>query len=358
MELEKQCREAVAALEKVEASMADPALLADQAKYREVARRHRQLSRVVVRWRELEQARSALEDASVLLDDPDPEMVEMARAELEKAEKRLPEAEKELTLLLLPTDPLDEKNIVMEIRAGTGGDEAALFAGDLFRMYSRYAEMRDWKIEILSSHESERGGFKEMIFSILGDSVYSHMKFESGTHRVQRVPETETQGRIHTSAVTVAVLPEATDVDIKLSPEDYRVDVFRSSGPGGQSVNTTDSAVRITHEPTGLIVSCQDEKSQHKNKAKALKVLRSRLYDLEVRRQQDKESAQRREQVGTGDRSGRVRTYNFPQNRLTDHRIGLTLYKLEQIIQGEMDPVVEALVADEQARKLGETVQV
>jgi peptide chain release factor 1 len=358
MELDKQCREAIAALEKIEDSMVDPALLADQAKYREVARLHRQLSRVVEKWHELEQARSSREDASALLGDPDPEMVEMAQAELEEAESRLDEAEKDLTLLLLPTDPLDEKNIVMEIRAGTGGDEAALFAGDLLRMYSRYAEERGWKIEFLSSHESERGGFKEVAFSISGESVYSYLKFESGTHRVQRVPETETQGRIHTSAVTVAVLPEATEVDVKLSPEDYRVDVFRSSGPGGQSVNTTDSAVRITHEPTGLIVSCQDEKSQHKNKAKALKVLRSRLYDLEVRRQQDKESAQRREQVGTGDRSGRVRTYNFPQNRLTDHRIGLTLYRLEQIVQGELHPVIEALVADERARKLDESVKV
>jgi peptide chain release factor 1 len=352
MDLEKHCKDVVATFEKIEQAMTDPAILSDPARYRETAKKHRELERVVLKWREYSKALSSIADARALLQDPDPEMAQMARAELEEAQEKLPGLEHDLSLLLLPSDPLDDKDILVEIRAGTGGEEAALFAGDLFRMYAHYAERKGWKTEVLSANETELGGFKEIIFGISGDRVYSRMKFESGTHRVQRVPTTEAQGRIHTSAITVAVMPEAEDVDVEIKPEDVRVDVYRSSGHGGQSVNTTDSAVRVTHIPTGLVVTCQDEKSQHKNRAKALKVLRSRLYDQQVQQQRDQEAASRREQVGTGDRSGRIRTYNFPQNRLTDHRIGLTLYKLEQIVDGDLDEVTSALVQDEQTRKL------
>jgi peptide chain release factor 1 len=352
MDIGRHCREIVETFARVEDLMADPTVLADQEKYRETAKAHRDLERVVVKWREYQALLEARDQARGLLEDSDPEMAAMAQAEFEDAEARIPELERQLTLLLLPRDPMDDKDIVMEIRAGTGGEEAALFAGDLFRLYSRHAEARGWKIELLSSNPTELGGFREIIYSVSGERVYSRMKFESGTHRVQRVPETEAQGRIHTSAITVAVMPEAGEVDVVIKPEEIRIDVFRSSGPGGQSVNTTDSAVRITHLPTGLVVSCQDEKSQHKNRAKALKVLRSRLYDLELQKQQDKEAATRRTQVGTGDRSGRIRTYNFPQNRLTDHRIGLTLYQLDRVMEGDLDMVVDPLVADEQSRRL------
>lgn len=352
MDIEKHCREVEQTFARVEQQMADPDIITNQEKYREVAKAHRDLERVISKWHEYETLKDAANQAESLMHDPDPEMAEMARGEYEEAEAKLAELQRQIMLLLLPKDPMDDKNIIMEIRAGTGGDEAALFAGDLFRMYSRFAETQGWKMEIMSSNPTELGGFKEVIFTILGDRVYSQMKFESGTHRVQRVPSTETQGRIHTSAITVAVMPEADDVDVEIKNEDIRIDVFRSSGPGGQSVNTTDSAVRITHVPTGLVVSCQDEKSQHKNRAKALKVLRSRLYDLEIRKQQEAEAATRKSQVGTGDRSGRVRTYNFPQNRLTDHRIGLTLYKLEQVMEGDLEPVVSALRAEEQSEKL------
>jgi peptide chain release factor 1 len=276
----------------------------------------------------------------------------MARIEAETAAQDLAEAELRLRLLLLPRDPNDAKNIIMEIRAGTGGDEAALFAGDLLRMYSRYAETRGWKIEILSSSDSDLGGFKEVIFSVIGEGAYSQLKFEGGTHRVQRVPVTEAQGRIHTSAVTVAVMPEAEEVDIEIRPEELRFDVFRSSGPGGHSVNTTDSAVRVTHLPTGLVVSCQDEKSQLKNKHKALKVLRARLFDRALTERNAALAATRKAQVGSGDRSERIRTYNFPQNRLTDHRINLTLYSLDKVISGELEGVIGALIETDQAEKL------
>lgn len=352
MGLMEQCREIAAVFEKIEVSLADPDLMGDAVRYREATKRHRDLGKIVTKWREYERALTARANTEGMTNDPDPEIAAMANAELEELALRLPEIERELTLLLLPNDPLDEKNIVMEIRAGTGGDEAALFAGDLFRMYSRYAERLGWKLEILSSNAPDMGGFKEVIFSISGERVYSRLKFESGTHRVQRVPTTEAQGRIHTSAITVAVLPEADEVDMVVKPEEVRVDVYRSSGHGGQSVNTTDSAVRITHLPTGMIVTCQDEKSQLKNRVKAMKVLRSRLLDLEIQKRQDVESAQRREQVGSGDRSGRIRTYNYPQNRVTDHRIGLTLYHLQRVLEGDLDDVVGALVADEQKRRL------
>jgi peptide chain release factor 1 len=279
----------------------------------------------------------------------------MARDEIETLNTKKAELEKELKRLLLPKDPNDQKNVIVEIRAGTGGEEAALFVSDLFRMYSRYAENNGWKLEVMSHHPTGVGGLKEIIALIQGRSAYSRLKYESGIHRVQRVPDTEAQGRIHTSAVTVAVLPEAEDVEVHIEPNEIRVDVFRSMGPGGQSVNTTDSAVRITHFPTGLVVTCQDEKSQLKNKNKAMKVLRSRLLDQMTREQEEKRSEQRRSQVGTGDRSGRIRTYNFPQGRVTDHRIGLTLYKLEAILQGALDAVIDELVTFFQAQALQQT---
>lgn len=283
----------------------------------------------------------------------DADMLEMAREELEALNDTLPGVEKTISIMLLPKDEADERSAILEVRAGTGGDEAALFAGDLFRMYQRYADLKGWKVEVMSASESAVGGYKEIIASLSGRGVFSRLKFESGGHRVQRVPETESGGRIHTSAATVAVLPEAEDVDIEIEDKDLRIDVFRASGPGGQSVNTTDSAVRITHLPTGLIVIQQDEKSQHKNRAKAMKVLRSRLYDAERQRQEDERSAERRGQIGSGDRSQRIRTYNFPQGRVTDHRINLTLHKLEQTLAGEaLDEIVDALITESQAEQL------
>lgn len=336
----------------VEASLGDPAVVNDPAELRKQSKIHNDLSKVVVRFRDLKETESNLEQARQLAADPDPEIAEMAKVEIEDMEKTREALLQEIQLMLLPKDPLDEKNSIIEIRAGTGGEEAALFAFDLFRMYSRYAEAKNWKTEILSSNMTGLNGFKEVIFSVDGERVYSRMKFEAGTHRVQRVPATEAQGRIHTSAVTVAVLPEAEEVEVAIKPEDLRIDVFRSGGPGGQSVNTTDSAVRITHLPTGLVVSCQDEKSQHKNKAKGLKVLRARLLEAETERQHAEIAASRRKMVGSGDRSERIRTYNFPQNRLTDHRINLTLYSLDRIVEGDLDPVIEALVLEEQTEKL------
>jgi peptide chain release factor 1 len=284
-----------------------------------------------------------LEEARVMLDDPDSEVQELARSEIRDLEASLPELEAELKDLLVPKDPNDEKNVIVEVRGGTGGDEAALFAGDLFRMYGRYAERQGWKFEALSLSETDGGGIKEGIASISGDRVYSRLKWESGVHRVQRVPATESQGRIHTSTATVAVLPEAEEVDLAIEAKDLRIDVFRASGPGGQSVNTTDSAVRITHVPTGVVVICQDEKSQHKNKSQAMKILRSRLLEAEQQRQADERASERRSQVGTGDRSERIRTYNFPQSRVTDHRAGLTLHKLENIVEGDLDELLDGV---------------
>lgn len=303
-------------------------------------------------------AKSEINDLTQILDDADSDadMRELASAELDELKERVPELEQHVQLLFLPKDAADERNCILEVRAGTGGDEAALFAGDLFRMYQRYAEDHSWKMEVISASESDLGGFKEITASISGKGVFARLKFESGVHRVQRVPETEAGGRIHTSAATVAILPEPEDVDVKIDEKDLRIDVFRASGPGGQSVNTTDSAVRITHLPTGLVVSQQDEKSQHKNKAKALKVLRARLFELE-RAKVDAERAQdRKGQVGSGDRSERIRTYNFPQGRVTDHRINLTLYRLDKVISGEeLDDVIEPLIAEHQARLLTES---
>ncbi len=339
----------------LEAKLSDPEVIKDQKTYRQLAKEHSDLTEIVKTYDRYLRVQEEIEENKQMLGDSDPEIRQLAKDELEGLEKESAQLEEKLKVLLLPKDPNDEKNILLEIRAGTGGDEAALFAADLFRMYSRYAEKKGWKVEILSAHETGIGGFKEIIALISGDKVYSRLKYESGTHRVQRVPETETQGRIHTSAVTVAVLPEADDVDVEINPQDLRIDVYRASGAGGQHVNKTESAVRITHIPTGLVVQCQDERSQHKNKAKAMKVLAARLYELKQQEQQKQLSEERRSMVGSGDRSERIRTYNFPQGRVTDHRIGLTLYKLEDIMQGEIDEIIEALGTHYQAKALAQT---
>jgi len=334
---------------RLESEIARPEVIRDQKQYQKLLKEHSSLSPIINTFREYEALESELAGNRSLLDDADPEMRKLAREEVDALKERVAETERELRILLLPSDPNDEKNIILEIRAGTGGEEAALFAAELFRMYARYAEIKGWKTEILSQHETGMGGLKEVIVLISGDKVYSRLKHESGVHRVQRVPETEAQGRIHTSAVTVAVLPEAEEVDVVINPEDLRVDVYRSSGHGGQHVNTTDSAVRLTHLPTGLVVTCQDEKSQHKNKAKAMKVLRSRLLDMEITEQQAKISEERKTMVGSGDRSEKIRTYNFPQGRVTDHRIGLTLYRLEVVLQGNLDLLLDPLITHFQA---------
>ena len=344
--------EIVTRFEQLESELSRPEIIRDQKVYQTTARQHAELAKVVAVYRRLVKCREGLEGARELMSDPDEEIRGLALAEAEELEETIRETEHELRILLLPKDPNDDKNIVLEIRAGTGGEEAALFGADLFRMYTRFAERRNWKVEVLSSSPTGSGGFKEIIMLMEGDRVYSQLKYESGVHRVQRVPTTESQGRIHTSAVTVAVLPEAEEVDVDIRPDEIKVDVYRSSGPGGQSVNTTDSAVRITHLPTGLVVTCQDEKSQHKNKAKALKVLRARLLDAAKKDQRDQISEERREQVGSGDRSERVRTYNFPQGRMSDHRIGLTLYRLESIMDGEIQEIIDALGTHYQAEAL------
>ncbi len=342
----------VARYEDLGAQLAEPAIVSDQPRYQKAAKQHRELEAVVEVFRRYRTIEAGISEAKTMLAEEDPEMQAMVQEELAQLEGKLPGVEEELKLLLLPKDPNDEKNVVVEIRAATGGDEASLFAAEVYRMYARFAELHRWKLDILSSSESSVGGLKDISFLVEGSRVYSQLKYESGVHRVQRVPETETQGRVHTSAITVAVLPEAEEVDVKIEQKDLRIDTFCSSGPGGQSVNTTYSAIRITHLPTNTVVSCQDEKSQIKNREKAMRVLRSRLYEVEQERLHQLEAAQRKSQVGTGDRSEKIRTYNFPQNRLTDHRIGLTLHQLDLIMQGRLQPVVDALIAHDNAERL------
>jgi peptide chain release factor 1 len=340
--------------EELTAQLSDPEVLAEPGRYQKAAKAHSELREVVEKYRQWKDLQKSLKETKGLLEESsaDAEMKTLAHDELSELEKRREQVEQELKILLLPKDPNDEKNVVLEIRAGTGGDEATLFAQEIFRMYTRYAEAQGWRMEVLSTSLSGVGGLKEVIGLVEGQKVYSKLKYESGVHRVQRVPETEQQGRIHTSAVTVAVLPEADEVEIAIDPKEIRVDTFCSSGPGGQSVNTTYSAVRITHLPTGIVVSCQDEKSQIKNRAKALRVLRSRLYEVKLREQQKQITEERRAMVGSGDRSEKIRTYNFPQNRVTDHRIGLTLHQLDRVMDGKLEEIVEALTTHYQAEKL------
>jgi len=336
----------------VEKLLSDPAIVQDLAAYQKYSREHSDLNKIVSVFRKYKKTLSELNDSMELLKDNDTDIKEMAREEVHALTLKKERFETDLKKLLLPKDSNDDKNVILEIRAGTGGEEAGLFVSDLFRMYSRYAEGKNWKVEVLSHHATGVGGLKEIVAMIHGKGAFSCFKYESGTHRVQRVPETETQGRIHTSAVTVAVLPEAEEVELHIDPSEIKIDVFRATGPGGQSVNTTDSAVRLTHLPTGIVVSCQDEKSQLKNKNKGMKVLRARILDGMIREQNEKRSQERKTQIGDGDRSGRIRTYNFPQGRVTDHRIGLTLYKLEQILQGEIDEIIEELTTFYQTRAL------
>jgi peptide chain release factor 1 len=340
-------------LSNLEKKLSDSALIANQREYTKVAQEHAQVTKLAALSSRYQKVNDELaENKKMLQEEEDPELLELVKNDIEELKEKASDIENDIKLLLLPKDPNDEKNILLEIRAGTGGDEAALFVGDLFKMYSRYADDVGWNVEIMSSNPQGIGGFKEIIALISGEKVYSRLKYESGVHRVQRVPETETQGRIHTSAVTVAVLPEAEDVEVEIDPHELRIDVFRSSGPGGQSVNKTESAIRITHLPTGLVVSCQDEKSQHKNKAKGLKVLRARLLDKMEQDQHDKISESRKSQVGTGDRSERIRTYNYPQGRVSDHRINLTLYRLESIMLGKIDEIINPLIVHYQAEAL------
>ena len=336
----------------ISAHLSDPDVIADRAQYAALMKEHKMLTPIVEAYRRYRAAKDDADEAHVLLEEDDAELRAMAQEQLADASARLEILEHELKVLLLPKDPNDEKSVIVEIRGGAGGEEASLFAGSLFRMYSMYAEAHHWQLEILGANPTELGGYKEISFSIEGEGAWSRLKFESGVHRVQRVPETESQGRIHTSTVTVAVLPEADEVELEISPTDLKIDVFRSSGAGGQHINKTESAVRITHLPTGLVVECQDERSQHKNKDKAMKVLRARLFERMQQEQTDRIASERRLQVGTGDRSERIRTYNFPQGRMTDHRIGLTLYRLEGIMNGDLDEIFDALATADQAARL------
>ena len=350
MDLFDKIEELERRFQELESLLSNPVVIGNQGEFRKLSREHSELSGLVDSYRRYRKVLTDIDDNRELLADPD--MKEMAGEELASLEAERERLEGEINLLLLPKDPNDDKSVILEIRAGTGGDESALFAGDLFRMYSRFADANRWRVEVISASESERGGFKEIVASVEGSGVYAKLKFESGTHRVQRVPETEAQGRIHTSACTVAIMPEAEDIDIDINPADLKIDVYRSSGAGGQHVNTTDSAVRITHLPTGIVVACQEERSQIKNRSKAMKVLKSRILDGMEREQAVKMAADRKQQVGSGDRSERIRTYNFPQGRLTDHRIGLTLYRLDSIMAGDMGEIADALRAHYQMEAL------
>ena len=345
--------------EELTKALASPEIISDSSKYQKTAKAHSEISEIVEKYREYKDLQKGIEESKAMVEDEsDADLRTYAQEELTRLQERVAATENELKLLLVPKDPNDEKNVVLEIRAGTGGDEATLFAAEMFRMYTRYAETQRWKVEVLSTSESGVGGLKEVIAIIEGRGVYSRLKYESGVHRVQRVPETEQQGRVHTSAVTVAVLPEAEDVDVKIEAKDIRIDTFCSSGPGGQSVNTTYSAVRITHLPTNTVVSCQDEKSQIKNREKGMRVLRARLYEMELEKQQQALAKERKAQVGSGDRSEKIRTYNFPQNRVTDHRIGLTLHQLGDVMDGKLGGVIDALVTHYQAEKLKSQAEV
>ncbi len=355
MDWQKKLEQTESRYEELSQQMADPAFVRDKTRLQQVGRQVRELEELVERFRVWKSVQAEIESTNSMLAEADPDMVELAKGELESLKAKSSEIEAELKTLMLPKDPNDEKGIVLEVRAGTGGDEATLFAAEIFRMYTRYAETQRWKVEIISASETGLGGYKEVIALITGKMVYGKLKYESGVHRVQRVPQTETQGRVHTSAVTVAAMPQVDEVEVAIEPKDIRIDTFCSSGPGGQSVNTTYSAVRVTHLPTNLVVSCQDEKSQIKNKAKALQVLRSRLYELEREKQHAQQAEERRSMVRSGDRSEKIRTYNFPQNRVTDHRVpGLTLHQLDQIVEGRLDPLIESLTTHFQAEQLGQ----
>ena len=349
--MEARLKAALARAADIERELADPKTTGDPAKLKSLGREHVRLERIRRLAVEVQRLTGELAQAHELLDDTDPQLAELARADVERIEPRLEALEEDLQRALVPRDPLDDRDTIVEIRAGTGGDEAALFAADLLRMYTRYAEGRGWKVDVVTLSEGNVGGVKEAVFTVHGAEAFGRLRYESGVHRVQRVPATEAQGRIHTSAATVAVLPEAEEVDVKIEEKDLKIDVFRSSGPGGQSVNTTDSAVRITHIPTGVVVQCQDQKSQLQNKLRALEVLRARLLDRRIAEQEAARARERRAMVGTGDRSGKIRTYNFPQNRVTDHRIGLTLYRLEEVLEGDLDEIVDALRVARQAER-------
>jgi peptide chain release factor 1 len=352
MQYRDRLDEAEARFEELTARMADASVIADSEQYRKTTKAQSELTELVGKYREWKRASQELADAMLMLAESDPELREMAEVEVARLTPALPQLEQDLQVLLLPKDPNDEKNVILEIRKGAGGDEASLFAAEVFRMYTRYAEEQRWKVDITSMSESSVGGLSEVIAMISGQKVYSRLKYESGVHRVQRVPATETQGRVHTSTITVVVMPEADEVDIQIDPKDIRIDTFCSSGPGGQSVNTTYSAVRVTHLPTNTVVSCQDEKSQIKNRSKAMSVLRSRLYQMELEKQLAQIGAERKSMVGTGDRSEKIRTYNFPQNRVTDHRIGLTLHQLDLVMEGRLQPIIDALTTYYQSERL------
>ncbi|HOQ37184.1 MAG TPA: peptide chain release factor 1 [Acetivibrio sp.] len=344
---------AVNRYDEINHKLSDPSVIANQDEYRRLMKEHADLEELVTKYGEYKKVSQEISDAKEMLKEKlDKEFYEMVEAELKEAQEKLEIIKKEMKILLIPKDPNDEKNVIVEIRGGAGGEEAALFAGDLFRMYTRYAERKGWKTEMLDSNPTEIGGFKEVVFSIEGSGAYSRLKFESGVHRVQRIPVTEAGGRIHTSTVTVAVLPEVEEVDVEINPNDLRIDTFRASGAGGQHINKTDSAIRITHLPTGLVVTCQDQRSQHKNRDKAMAILRSKLYEIAQNEKNNEIAQERKSQVGTGDRSERIRTYNYPQGRVTDHRIGLTLYKIDDILDGDIDEIVDALITTEQAEKL------